>query len=76
MIKLKDLLAEGLTPKSQRFLDTIQINDRDIKDLKDISVDATPQGNWVVYYKNKKLSIVNGKLLDDETIMKYGLEHN
>ena len=36
MIKLKDLLNEGLDPKAQRFLDAIQINDRNIKDLKNI----------------------------------------
>ena len=74
MIKLKDLLNEGLDPKAQRFLDAIQINDRNIKDLKNITVDATPQGNWIVYLKGKKLCIVNGKMLDDRTIMKYGLE--
>jgi hypothetical protein len=74
MIKLKDLLNEGLDPKAQRFLDAIQMNDRNIKDLKNITVDATPQGNWIVYLKGKKLCIVNHKMLDDRTIMKYGLE--
>ena len=74
MIKLKDLLNEGLDPKAQKFLDAIQVIDRDIKDLKHITVDATPQGNWSVYFKGKRMGTINGKMLDDRTIMKYGLE--
>jgi len=76
-MKLKDLLNEiNLTPKAAKFLDAIQIHDRSIKDLKNITVDASPQGNWSVYYKGKRLGTVNSRLLDDETIMKYGLEHD
>jgi len=66
---------ESLDPKAQKFLDAIQVNDRSIKDLKNITVDATPQGNWSVYYKGKRMFTLNGKMLDDKTIMKYGLEH-
>jgi len=75
-MKLRDLLNEvNYTPKAAKFLDAIQLHDRDIKDLKNITVDATPQGNWSVYYKGKRLGTINGKLLDDDTIRKYGLEH-
>ena len=75
-MKLAQILSEiNLTPKAQRFLDAIQIQDRDIKDLKHITVDATPQGNWSVYYKGKRMGTINGKLLDDDTIRKYGLEY-
>ena len=74
MIKLKDLLNEGLDPKAQKFLDAIQVIDRDIKDLKHITVDVTPQGNWSVYFKGKRMGTINGRMLDDRTIMKYGLE--
>ena len=75
-MKLKDILSEvSLTPKAERFLDAIQLHDRGIKDLKYITVDATPQGNWSVYYKGKRLGTINSKLLDDDTIRKYGLEH-
>lgn len=66
---------EALDPKAEKFLDAIQVNDRSIKDLKNITVDATPQGNWSVYYKGKRMFTLNGKMLDDKTIMKYGLEH-
>jgi hypothetical protein len=76
-MKLGKLLNEvSLTPKAAKFLDAIQLQDRGIKDLKHITVDATPQGNWSVYYKNKRLGTINGKMLDDDTIRKYGLEHN
>jgi hypothetical protein len=75
-MKLKDLIKEGLDPKAQKFLDAIQVIDRDIKDLKNITVDATPQGNWSVYFKGKRMGTINGKMLDDSTIMKYGLEEN
>jgi len=44
--------------------------------LKNITVDATPQGNWSVYFKGKRMGTVNGKMLDDSTIMKYGLEES
>ena len=75
-MKLKDLIKEGLDPKAQKFLDAIQVIDRDIKDLKNITVDATPQGNWSVYFKGKRMGTINGKILDDSTIMKYGLEES
>jgi hypothetical protein len=75
-MKLKDLIKEGLDPKAQKFLDAIQVIDRDIKDLKNITVDATPQGNWSVYFKGKRMGTINGKMLDDSTIMKYGLEES
>jgi hypothetical protein len=75
-MKLTELLNEvSLTPKAAKFLDAIQMHDRGIKDLKQITVDASPQGNWSVYYKGKRLGTVNARLLDDATIMKYGLEH-
>lgn len=76
--KVKDIdegVNETLDPKAEKFLDAIQVNDRGIKDLKNITVDATPQGNWSVYYKGKRMFTLNGKMLDDKTIMKYGLEH-
>lgn len=73
--KLKESVNEALDPKAEKFLDAIQVNDRSIKDLKNITVDATPQGNWSVYYKGKRMFTLNGKMLDDKTIMKYGLEH-
>jgi hypothetical protein len=76
-MKLTTILNEvSLTPKAERFLDAVQLHDRSIKDLKNITVDASPQGNWSVYYKGKRLGTVNARLLDDATIMKYGLEHN
>jgi len=74
-IKLNKLKFESLDPKAQKFLDAIQVNDRSIKDLKNITVDATPQGNWSVYFKGKRMFTLNSKMLDDKTIMKYGLEH-
>ena len=75
-MKLKNILSEiTYTSQAQRFLNTIRIADSDIVDLNDITVEATPKGNWRVYHKGKDLMTVNGKLLDDSTIMKYGLEH-
>ena len=74
-MKLLDILNEvSLTPKAAEFLDTIQVSDNKIKNLRDITVDATPKGNWNVYYKGKQLMVVNGKLLDDKTISYYHLE--
>jgi hypothetical protein len=74
-MKLTTILNEvSLTPKAAKFLDAVRLHDSSIKDFKNITVDASPQGNWSVYYKNKRLGTVNSKLLDDETIRKYGLE--
>jgi hypothetical protein len=74
--RLTSMLSEiSYDPKAKRFLDAIQVVDRNIKDLRDITVDATPRGNWQVYHKGKVLTTINGKLLDDSTIMKYGMEH-
>jgi hypothetical protein len=75
--RLTSILKEiSYDPRAKRFLDAIQVSDRSIKDLKDITVDATPRGNWQVYHKGKVLTTINGKLLDDSTIMKYGLEYH
>jgi len=76
MINLKNLITEKLDYKAERFLDIIQVVDSSIKDLKDITVDATPKGNWVVFYKNKKMTVVNSNLLDEPIIRKYNLEHH
>ena len=74
-MKLIDILNEiSLTPKAAEFLDTIQVSNNKIKDFRDIEVDASPKGNWNVYYKGKRLMTANGKLLDDRTIRKYNLE--
>jgi hypothetical protein len=73
--KLTSLIGEvSYDFRAKRFLDAIQVVDGSIKDLKNITVDATPKGNWTVYHKGKVLTTINGKLLDDDTIMKYGLE--
>jgi hypothetical protein len=75
--RLTSMLKEiSYDPRAKRFLDTIQVVDNSVKDLKNITVDATPKGNWTVYHKGKVLTTINGKLLDDSTIMKYGLEHH
>ena len=74
-MKLTDILNEvSLTPKAAEFLDTVQVSNNKIKNLRDITVDATPKGNWNVYYKGKHLMVVNGNLLDDRTISYYHLE--
>lgn len=64
-----------LDSKAQNFLDTIRIADRDIQ-LKDIKVEGSDNGNWIVYHNGKKLMIVNHSVLDDKTIQKYGLEYH
>ena len=76
LVTLKPLKEISYDPRAKRFLDALQVVDRSIKDLKDITVDATPRGNWQVYHKGKVLTTINGKLLDDSTIMKYGLEYH
>ena len=65
----------SLDPKAKKFLDIIK-RSKSIRDLKDISVQATPKGNWEVSYKGKSLFTMDGKLLDDETIEKYGLRES
>lgn len=62
----------NLDPKAKKFLDIIK-RSKSIRDLKDVSVQATPKGNWEVSYKGKSLFTMDGKLLDDETIEKHGL---
>jgi hypothetical protein len=73
--ELKNITENSYDPRAKKFLDAIRVVDSNIKDLKDITVDATPNRNWQVYLKRKPLTKVNGRLLDDRTIMKYGLEH-
>lgn len=64
----------NLDPIAANFLDIIQVANNKIK-LEDVTVEATPKGNWQVYWKGKSLMKVGGKFLNDETIMKYNLEH-
>jgi len=64
-----------LDPKAEKFLDAVRISDRSIQ-LKDLSVEASPKGNWVVYYKGQNLMTVNRNMLDDATIQKYELERH
>lgn len=64
----------NLDPIVTNFLDIIQVANNKIE-LKDVTVEATPKGNWQVYWKGKSLMKVDGKFLNDATIMKYNLEH-
>ena len=76
ILSTSDAITEtSLDPKAKKFLDIIK-RSKSIRDLKDISVQATPKGNWEVSYKGKSLFTMDGKLLDDETIEKYGLREN
>lgn len=80
--ELDDILNEKdeeetitLTPQAQKFLDAIRVSDNTIE-LKDVTVQASDRGNWIVYHNGKKLMVVGSKMLDDATIMKYELEHH
>lgn len=64
----------NLDPIAANFLDIIKVANNKIE-LKDVTVEATPKGNWQVYWKGKSLMKVNGKILNDATVMKYNLEH-
>ena len=44
--------------------------------LKDITVEASPRGNWVVFEHGKVIMTVNHDMLDEETIRTYNLEHH
>ena len=66
-----------MTPadKANRFLEAVRVADNDIK-LKDITVEASPRGNWVVFEHGKVIMTVNHDMLDEETIRTYNLEHH
>jgi hypothetical protein len=61
--------------KANRFLQAVRVADNDIK-LKDITVEASPRGNWVVFEHGKVIMTVNQDMLDEETIRTYNLEHH
>ena len=76
---LKVISGIGAVKKPQynrealNLLDMLQTVDRKIKDLKGVTVYATPWGNWAVSRKGKGLFMMQGKLLSEDTIEKYGL---
>jgi len=63
----------SLDPLAKKLLSLIQTSNRSIKNLDDITVQATTKGNWAVLYKGKSLVTIQGKYLNDKTIEKYGL---
>lgn len=64
-----------LDTKTQKFLDAVRLSDNKIQ-LKDLSVEASPKGNWVVYNKGRHLMVLNSSMLDEDTIRKHNLEHH
>ena len=66
-----------MTPadKVNKFLEAVRVADNSIQ-LKDIKVEASPRGNWVVYEHGKVIMTVNHDMLDEETIRTYNLEHH
>jgi hypothetical protein len=66
-----------MTPaeKVNKFLDAVRLSDNSIT-LKDITVEASPRGNWVVFEHGKVIMTVNHDMLDEETIRTYNLEHH
>jgi hypothetical protein len=61
--------------KVNAFLDAVRLSDNSIK-LKDLTVEASPRGNWVVYEHGKPIVTLNANMLDEETIRTYNLEHH
>ena len=66
-----------MTPadKVNKFLNAVRIADNSIQ-LKDLTVEASPRGNWVVYEHGKVIMTLNHDMLDEETIRTYNLEHH
>jgi len=76
-MKRGGMTSKNMTPadKANKFLDAVRLADNDIK-LKDITVEASPRGNWIVYEHGKVIMTVNHDMLDEETIRTYNLEHH
>jgi len=66
---------ENLDYQIIRLLDLVHTCDNSIK-LEDITVDATPNGNWAIYDKGKRICSIKGSLLSDDIITKYNLENH
>jgi len=66
-----------MTPayKVNKFLNAVRLADNSIQ-LKDIKVEASPRGNWIVYEHGKVIMTVNNDMLDEQTIRTYNLEHH
>jgi len=66
---------EAAEKEKEKFLDLARTSKSDIQ-LKDLTVEATPKGNWQIYHKGKSLSTIGGDQLSEDTIRQYGLEHH
>ena len=60
-----------------RVLSALKVAHNDYKDASKITVEATPKGNWKVYYEGKDTGITyDGKLLSEGAIRSLNLEHH
>lgn len=64
-----------MTPSIEKFISRLKVIDNKIE-LIDIKVEASLNGNWIVYHKGEYLTIVNSSLLNDELIMDNDLEYH
>jgi len=72
----EEVVPQKLTPMAQRFLDAVRVADNNIQ-LNELTVEATPKGNWAIYREGEgKLMTLRSDLLDSDTIREYGLEYH
>jgi hypothetical protein len=65
--------AKILDYNAKKFMNSLKLMNNNFKDIDKVKVEATPKGNWAVYYDGKEITTVGGNILNEDTIEKYGL---
>lgn len=64
-------------PQVKSVMNSLSTVNSKYSDPKKVTVEATPKGNWRIYYSGKDTgTTLNTNILSEETIMKVGWEHH
>lgn len=73
----KEEKTKKLDYQAEKLMDRLQTMRSEYKDINKVTVQATPKGNWRLYYNNKDAGItIPRESLGENTIEKYGLRQH
>lgn len=66
-----------LQSEAKKIMDALKTNNSKYSDSSKVTVEATPKGNWRLYYDSKDTGVtIKGSVLSEDTIRDLGWEHH
>lgn len=75
--KMQQIGKKTLPSDAKKIMDALKTNNSKYSDSSKVTVEATPKGNWRLYYDGKDTGInIKGSVLSEDTIRDLNWEHH